>query len=284
MHANYGRLFEPALVRNAPNPRHLAKADYLQLGRAAARAVAVANGAPHISVSFPDEATIAPVRVRVAVRETVEVGRKRARILVDAEAELGPGAQVGFAQGGGYDGPLAYRQGKPMRPDVAQAFDRMEQAARADGVALQINSGFRSDAEQAVLFARNPDPRMVAPPGKSLHRNGTELDIGPPAAYGWLAANARRFHFLQRYHWEPWHYETRQHSMKRRTVLPFDPGGTGLKSAREKGRDPVTKSLAVALEGTIAMEERVWPRTSDSPQQEPTPHSEASRLTQTSMR
>ena len=105
----------------------------------------------------------------------------------------------------GYEGPLAYRQGKPMRPDVAQAFDRMEQAARQDGVALAINSGFRSDAEQAVLFARNPNPKMVAPPGKSLHRNGTELDLGPPAAYGWLDANGGRFHFVQRYCWEAWH-------------------------------------------------------------------------------
>src|SRR5215207_7811096 len=80
-----------------------------------------------------------------------------------------------------------------MRPDVAQAFDRM---AAAD----------RSDAEQAVLFARHPDPRWVAPPGESLHRNATELDLGPRSAYGWLAANARRFHFVQRYSWEPWHY------------------------------------------------------------------------------
>ena len=93
-----------------------------------------------------------------------------------------------------------------MRPDVAQAFDRLEGAAQRDGVQLSITSGFRSDAEQAVLFARNPDPRMVAPPGRSLHRNGTELDLGPPAAYGWLAANATRFHFAQRYSWEPWHY------------------------------------------------------------------------------
>ena len=27
-----------------------------------------------------------------------------------------------------------------------------------------------------------------------------------PAAYGWLAANATRFSFLQRYSWEAWHY------------------------------------------------------------------------------
>ena len=71
-------------------------------------------------------------------------------------------------------------------------------AARADGVALLINSAFRSDAEQAQLFAAHPDPKWVAPPGRSLHRLGTELDLGPPAAYGWLAAHAERFHFLQR--------------------------------------------------------------------------------------
>ena len=31
--------------------------------------------------------------------------------------------------------------------------------------------------------------------GTSLHRSGTELELGPPAAYGWLSANANRFHF-----------------------------------------------------------------------------------------
>jgi soluble lytic murein transglycosylase-like protein len=82
----------------------------------------------------------------------------------------------------------------------------MDEAARADGVALSITSAYRSDAEQAVLWNRNPDPRMVARPGTSLHRNGTELDLGPPAAYAWLAANAGRFHFLKRYSWEPWHF------------------------------------------------------------------------------
>jgi hypothetical protein len=89
-----------------------------------------------------------------------------------------------------------------MRPDVARAFDRMEAAARADGVRLIVTSAYRSDAEQAELYKRHPDPKWVAPPGKSLHRLGTELDLGPPSAYGWLANNARRFHFHQRYSWE----------------------------------------------------------------------------------
>src|ERR671910_3122493 len=93
-----------------------------------------------------------------------------------------------------------------MRPDVAAAYDRMAAAARRAGISLVVVSGFRSDAEQAELFERHPDPRWVAPPGRSLHRCATELDLGPSSAYSWLAANATRFGFVQRYSWEPWHY------------------------------------------------------------------------------
>jgi hypothetical protein len=52
-----------------------------------------------------------------------------------------------------------------------------------------------------ALFARNPDAKWVAPPGRSLHRLGTELDLGPPAAYAWPAANGEPFHLTQRYSW-----------------------------------------------------------------------------------
>ena len=93
-----------------------------------------------------------------------------------------------------------------MRPDVAGAYDQMAAAARADGLVLVVVSGFRSDAEQAELFAAHPDPKWVAPPGHSLHRCATELDLGPSSAYGWLAGNADRFGFAQRYSYEPWHY------------------------------------------------------------------------------
>jgi hypothetical protein len=209
MHASYDRLFEPARLRGRPNPRHLAKDAYVSLGRGAAIRVAAANGAPGATVSFPDGATFAPVRVRVAVERRLAIAGRVVRMRADAEAELAPPAGTGpaaFGSGGGYDGPLAYRQGKPMRPDVARAFDRMAAAARRDGVALTITSAFRSDTEQAVLFARHPDPKWVAPPGQSLHRNATELDLGPRSAYPWLASNAGRFHFLMRYEWEPWHY------------------------------------------------------------------------------
>lgn len=218
MSEDYFRLFEPAALPNGlPNPRHLSTAEYLLRARATAVRAGGANdvriGAT--DVDFPGGG-FAPTRVRVRARGEVGVrvenGRRKRRVAVQASAtaELaltggGPGMPE-MASGGGYSGPLAYRSGKPMRPDVAVAFDRMAVAARADGVALIVVSGFRSDAEQAALFAANPDPRWVAPPGKSLHRLGTELDLGPNAAYGWLAANARRFGFVQRYSWEPWHY------------------------------------------------------------------------------
>jgi hypothetical protein len=46
--------------------------------------------------------------------------------------------------------------------------------------------------------------RWVAPPGHSLHRYGTELDLGPPSAYDWLARNAGGFHFIKRYECKRW--------------------------------------------------------------------------------
>jgi hypothetical protein len=223
MNAAYPRLFEAPVVDGRPNPAHLDRTAYLALGVDAARRVARANGAPRAAVTFPDAASFAPVRVRVAVTDAVRIVRGRAtrhaEIRASAEAELAPFETLAV-EGSGYDGPLAYRQGKPMRPDVAQAFDRMERAARADGVSLLITSGFRTDAEQAVLWARHPDPKWVARPGRSLHRFGTELDLGPPAAYGWLDRNAHRFHFVQRYAWEDWHFG---YQLNARST--FTPGG-----------------------------------------------------------
>jgi soluble lytic murein transglycosylase-like protein len=216
MRSDYPRLFAPAsLPSGLPNPRRLTLAAYAERARAVAMRVVRRNGVASGAVDVELGEGFAPTRVTVRVSGAVTVrpdGTSRHSVEVDASAtaELSPGAgseaMPSEAAGGGYRGPLAYRMGKPMRPDVARAFDRLAAAAQSDGVALTITSGFRSDAEQAKLFAANPDPRWVAPPGKSLHRNGTELDLGPPSAYGWLAANAPPFGFVQRYSWEPWHW------------------------------------------------------------------------------
>jgi Flp pilus assembly protein TadG len=217
MRDDFERLFEPALDgRSNPNPRHLEKSEYLARATRAAITAARLNGARLSSrtVEFPDAESFAPLRVRVRVSGPVAIrliGGDETRVTAGASAEAAIGttdAVTGEAGGwaGEYAGRFAYRQGKPMRPDVALAFDRMNADARRDGVALLISSAYRSDAEQARIYAHHPDPRWVAPPGKSLHRYGTELDLGPPSAYAWLAANARRFGFIQHYSWERWHY------------------------------------------------------------------------------
>jgi Transglycosylase SLT domain/D-alanyl-D-alanine carboxypeptidase len=208
MHDAYPRVFLPPTRDGVADPRHLERDEYLALATRAAKETAARNGAKHVAVAFPGGG-LAPVRVRVTVRDAIAVGdHAEVPNTATAEAELAPPGTLpdGPANAGEYRGPFAYRQGKPMRPDVALAFDRMAAAAHADGVDLIIASAFRGDAEQARLFAQHPDPKWVAPPGKSLHRLGTELDLGPPSAYGWLARNAERFHFTQRYSWEPWHY------------------------------------------------------------------------------
>jgi hypothetical protein len=219
MAKDYARTFvTPVLPGGAPNPHYLSPAAYRLRARAAAVRAAVVNKDVGRIERVKFGVGVSPTTVTISTlrRHDVPIAgterQRRVSVRARATAELRftfatmPGAMPANGSGGGYSGPLAYRQGKPMRPDVAMAFDRMSAAARGAGLTLAINSAFRSDAEQARLFAAHPDPKWVAPPGTSLHRYGTELDLGPPAAYGWLAANARRFGFIKRYAWEPWHF------------------------------------------------------------------------------
>ncbi len=205
-------LAPPTLPNGLPNPAHLDKLVYLARARAAALSAARANGVAsgRVVVSFPDATSFAPLQAKAVLSGVVESGGgapAQASAVAEAGAPSAPaGGMTGMASGGGYGGPLVYRDGKGMRPDVGAAFDRMAAAAAGDGVSLLVVSGFRSDAEQAALFAAHPDPKWVAPPGHSLHRCATELDLGPESAYGWLAANAGGFGFEQRYSWEAWHF------------------------------------------------------------------------------
>jgi hypothetical protein len=230
MSRDYRRLFTPV----ARGSGHISRSAYVARADRAARRSLAANSATtsHATIGFEPGVAPASVTVTLLDRHDVHVpgGEPDTPVRVRAAATAGltfaqsalPEPLPRSASGGGYDGPLAYRQGKPMRPDVAVAFDRVYSAARGAGISLTITSGFRSDAEQARLFAQRPDPKWVAPPGTSLHRYGTELDLGPATAYGWLAANARRFGFIRRYAWEPWHYGIASGHSTGRGVNPRD--------------------------------------------------------------
>ncbi|HYJ21398.1 MAG TPA: transglycosylase SLT domain-containing protein [Solirubrobacterales bacterium] len=208
------RLLAPAtLPGGLSNPAHLDKLLYLARARLSAVEAGRANGVDptRLRLSFPDSSSFAPVRAKAVVIARLEIGAEHSEVEASAVAEAAaPMGAIGgastMAAGGGYSGPLVFRTGEGMRPDVAAGFDRMAASARGAGISLLVVSGFRSDAEQAALFAAHPDPTWVAPPGRSLHRCATELDLGPESAYGWLAANAGRFGFVQRYSWEDWHY------------------------------------------------------------------------------
>jgi Transglycosylase SLT domain/D-alanyl-D-alanine carboxypeptidase len=278
---DFPRLFTPPrLPGGAPNLRHLDRREYLARASEAAHQAAARNGVAfdRLRLWFPDADSFAPLRLRAEVIASVDRGALPGQrgqsagsasaaggaIRIEARAEAvaasapSPPSTGGSraTATGGYSGPLAYRQGRGMRPDVAVAFDRLAAAARRAGISLVITSAYRSDAEQARLFAEHPDPRWVAPPGQSLHRCATELDLGPPSAYPWLATNASRFGFLKRYSWEPWHFGfTRgpapcsaaadSSAFGRLTADGADAGAGGLPAfVPERFRAPILRSAA----------------------------------------
>jgi hypothetical protein len=73
-----------------------------------------------------------------------------------------------------------WRRREPIRPDMALAFDRLDAAARHDGVALTIVSAF-SGQRRTGTAVRRPPRRQVGRPARQLPAPpGNELDLGPP--------------------------------------------------------------------------------------------------------
>lgn len=99
---------------------------------------------------------------------------------------------------------------------MCDEFVAMAEAARADGIILGVNSGFRSYPEQKHLYEGRqkglPGFAPANPPGRSNHQNGIAFDIdvnggGSNPTYVWLSKNATRFGFLRTVRKEPWHWE-----------------------------------------------------------------------------
>lgn len=79
-----------------------------------------------------------------------------------------------------------------VQPQAKQA---LEQAIRDRGMQMQVNSAYRTIAQQMLLYndsANNSNP--VAPPGKSNHQTGLAIDIEDPR--GWEP-------YLMQYGWKP---------------------------------------------------------------------------------
>jgi hypothetical protein len=124
---------------------------------------------------------------------------------------LDPRAASGYRNGHRSQIDVVTVSGAEVEVQTAQAFMAMRAAAAERGIDLWLQSGFRTRAEQAVLYRAWKKGRgnKAARPGHSNHQSGRALDIavGSPGALAWLSANAARFGFKRTVRGEPWHWE-----------------------------------------------------------------------------
>ncbi len=123
-----------------------------------------------------------------------------------------------------------------LRPDAADAVERMFAAAQADGVGLTVVSAYRSYTDQESTYAywvrqygnAALAETISARPGYSEHQTGLAVDVGQDdgtctlatcfsgtTSAQWTSANAAAYGFIVRYpqgfdgitgySWEPWH-------------------------------------------------------------------------------
>lgn len=121
-----------------------------------------------------------------------------------------------------------------LRPGALDAYRRLREAARRDGVitasapgVLSVISGFRDPDADAARCARDNNCQGLVRSICSAHRTGLAVDLFLPSApghgpidsadenrlyqsrspaFGWMVVNARRFGFVN-YPFEPWHWE-----------------------------------------------------------------------------
>ncbi len=231
-----------ALVRGRGNAtaRALAQGDWLIRRKKDGRYLAVVvrgnirhllrdgywNGlASGLNLSPPAPAPLPLTRLReilTALGIDADYGREHQLELVAEPSSLA------FA---GYD---RYRRPLWLRDAAARAWRDMQSAARADDIALEAISGYRSHAYQLNIFARKIARGLSvgeiltvnAAPGYSEHHSGRALDIGTPGdapaeesfettlAFAWLLRRAGEFGFRLSYPrdnphgivYEPWHW------------------------------------------------------------------------------
>ena len=110
-----------------------------------------------------------------------------------------------------------------IRPSVIDKqlmyrFKAAQAAAKKEGQALYIASGFRSLERQKVLFAqavkkygsKKVASKWVAPPLISHHPWGVAIDVNypnEPVGAGWLEVNGSKFGLCRVFENEWWHFE-----------------------------------------------------------------------------
>ncbi len=144
----------------------------------------------------------------------------RAAGLGSAGSSFEPAGQVAGRIGAGYQAgrrvSVALSEvggGRYLNARAAPSYRAMMEAARRDGVNLQLLSAFRSMEQQQRLYNlyRAGRGNKAARPGYSNHQMGLSVDLGNTGGYGgrnyrWLQQNAARFGFYNDVRGEPWHW------------------------------------------------------------------------------
>ncbi|WP_408898602.1 M15 family metallopeptidase [Nocardioides sp. R1-1] len=103
-----------------------------------------------------------------------------------------------------------------LAPALLEALRRASTDASGDGVAIEVNSGWRSAKYQARLLSEAvrehgseaEAARWVSTPEESPHVEGAAVDVGGPGAR-WLAEHGAGYGLCRIYDNEPWHFELR---------------------------------------------------------------------------
>jgi D-alanyl-D-alanine carboxypeptidase len=111
----------------------------------------------------------------------------------------------------------AYSGVANLQPDLLDALREAATDAREAGIAIHLNSGWRSRAYQEQLHreavsrygSEQEAARWVATAETSAHVSGDAVDLGPFEATSWLSRHGARYGLCQVYRNEPWHYELR---------------------------------------------------------------------------
>lgn len=126
--------------------------------------------------------------------------------------------------------------GISLRPEAANAYNKMVKAAKKSGVRVKLISGYRSYNRQAQLFnqytrlyGKKYAERISAKPGTSEHQTGLAADVGnyngacalqscfeSTPVGKWMKKNSHKYGFILRYPkgqesitgyaYEPWHF------------------------------------------------------------------------------
>jgi hypothetical protein len=137
------------------------------------------------------------------------------------------GGPPGAADGVLPDHTSAYDTSLPgvtkLDPALREAVQKAETAMKADGIRMQVTTGWRSKKYQEELMekairkygSKKKAKEYVADPDESHHVTGHAVDIGPTDADYWLIRHGNRYGLCQTLSNEIWHFE-----------LVTTPGGT----------------------------------------------------------